>query len=92
MGGIILLQQGLGDIFERSYLNVTTVLHFQPCLAFIKIEDTIRSQGLTGAIHEADHFIWIFSDGSHIGIPLEIMCEFGTRQGASSIGTSVHRE
>lgn len=54
---------------------MVTVLNFLPDLAPIKVEHRMRSQVLTGVLQGADHFTCIFSNGSYIGISLEVGCE-----------------
>lgn len=83
MWKIILLLQGLGELSQdwkvrsgQLLLKDGNKLHHQPDLSLIKIEDSMRSQILTGAVQGSDHSTFIFSNGSYIGIPHEVSCEF----------------
>lgn len=63
-------------------------------MSLIKVADSVMSQVLTREVQGADHFIWIFRDGSNISVPLGVGFEFDAQYSVKGRflpeGTSIH--
>lgn len=53
---------------------MVAVLHFWLDLALVEIEDS-RSEILGGVVEGNNHFLSIFSNGSHVRVPFEVWVE-----------------
>lgn len=56
-----------------SSLDAAAILHFWSDIVLVEIEHGIRSQVLSGAIQGAEYFSSVFSDGSYIRVPFEVV-------------------
>lgn len=67
---------------DKSCSNMTSVFQFKADQVPIQLEDSTRSQVLTGTVHGVDHFSCIFSDDRMY--ELQLMFELNLRRNSRS--------
>lgn len=75
---------------------VCAILHSWPDLAVVKVEDSSRSQVLTGAVKESTILPASLAMTQYVRVPLEVRCVSKAQQYLNSCclfkGTSVHHD